>query len=186
MNRNTNTNRISGLYVDGDVIDRTRRYVPKDNPTTEIVTYTIQDNNDRKFYVDNYAPIAMTLENRYTCPFMLSPIKNITTNLPIFYVSKRNHLPEANISGHGYFPLLSLFIFQFIFCFILILHFHHPLSYLTYRTVCGSNWLLELDEAHGTGFTHAQLQKAGNSLHSQAWELARHDRNKAECNDPLL
>lgn len=30
--------------------------VPRDNPTTEIVTYTIQDNSSRKFYVDDYAP----------------------------------------------------------------------------------------------------------------------------------
>lgn len=56
MNRNTNATWISSLYVGGNVIDRTRRYVPKDNPATEIVTYTIQDNNDRKFYVDDYAP----------------------------------------------------------------------------------------------------------------------------------
>ncbi len=30
--------------------------VPFDNPTVEIVTYTIQDGHDRKFYVDDYAP----------------------------------------------------------------------------------------------------------------------------------
>lgn len=56
MNRNNNTNRISGLYLGGNVVERTRRHVPKDNPTTEIVTYTLRDNNDRKFYVDDYTP----------------------------------------------------------------------------------------------------------------------------------
>lgn len=56
MNLNTNASQISGPCVGGDVIDHIRRYVPKDNPATEIVTYTIQDNNDRKFYVDDYAP----------------------------------------------------------------------------------------------------------------------------------
>ena len=30
--------------------------IPYDNPTTEIVTYTIQDGYNRKFYVDDYAP----------------------------------------------------------------------------------------------------------------------------------
>ena len=30
--------------------------IPRDNPITEIVTYTIQDNCNRKFYVDDYAP----------------------------------------------------------------------------------------------------------------------------------
>ena len=45
-----------GLYLSGTVIDRTRRYVPKDNPVTEIVTYTLGDNEDHKYYVDDYAP----------------------------------------------------------------------------------------------------------------------------------
>ena len=45
-----------GLYLNGFVIDRTRRHVPKNNPTTEIVTYTVSDNFDRKYYVDDYAP----------------------------------------------------------------------------------------------------------------------------------
>ena len=45
-----------GLFLSGIVIDRTRRMVPRDNPTTEIVTYTVQGSDDRKFYVDDYAP----------------------------------------------------------------------------------------------------------------------------------
>ena len=47
---------IDGLSLSGIVIDRTRRMVPHDNPTTEIVTYTIQDSHNRKFYVDDYSP----------------------------------------------------------------------------------------------------------------------------------
>ena len=47
---------LSGLSLSGTVIDRTRRMVPRDNPTTEIVTYTIQDHSNRKFFVDDYAP----------------------------------------------------------------------------------------------------------------------------------
>lgn len=30
--------------------------VPRNNPTTEIVTYMIQDGNNRKYFVDDYAP----------------------------------------------------------------------------------------------------------------------------------
>lgn len=48
--------RSYGLLLNGIIIDRTRRHVPRDNPTTEIVTYTLSDNNERKFYVDDYAP----------------------------------------------------------------------------------------------------------------------------------
>lgn len=47
---------LSGLSLTGTVIDRTRRMVPRDNPSTEIVTYTIQDEHSRKFFVDDYAP----------------------------------------------------------------------------------------------------------------------------------
>ncbi len=46
----------SGLYLFGQVIDRTRRHVPKDNPTTEIVTYTVQTDRDTRYYIDDYAP----------------------------------------------------------------------------------------------------------------------------------
>ena len=45
-----------GLALSGTVIDRTRRMVPRDNPTIEIVTYTIQDGSNRKFFVDDFAP----------------------------------------------------------------------------------------------------------------------------------
>ncbi len=59
MNQRNPKNNASpghGLSLSGTIIDRTRRMVPRDNPTTEIVTYTIQDGYNRKFYVDDYAP----------------------------------------------------------------------------------------------------------------------------------
>lgn len=54
--KSDNSSTMHGLSLRGTVIDRTRRMVPHDNPTTEIVTYTIQDGYNRKFYVDDYAP----------------------------------------------------------------------------------------------------------------------------------
>lgn len=54
----TSVNDTDGLSLSGAVVDRTRRMVPHDNPTTEIVTYTVQDSHNRKFYVDDYAPTA--------------------------------------------------------------------------------------------------------------------------------
>ena len=47
---------LGGLVLMGTVIDRTRRMVPKDNPTTLIVTYTVDDGMGRKYFVDDYAP----------------------------------------------------------------------------------------------------------------------------------
>lgn len=34
---------ITGLYIAGTIQERTRRMVPADHPTTEIVTYTVTD-----------------------------------------------------------------------------------------------------------------------------------------------
>ena len=45
-----------GLYISGKIVNRTRRYVPKANPTTEIVTYTLDDEDGHKYYVDDFAP----------------------------------------------------------------------------------------------------------------------------------
>ena len=48
---------LSGLYLFGQIIDRTRRTIPtRDNSTAEIVTYTIQDSAGRRYHVDEYAP----------------------------------------------------------------------------------------------------------------------------------
>ena len=48
---------LSGLYLFGTVIDRTRRTIPtKNNTTAEIVTYTILDTSGRRYYVDEYSP----------------------------------------------------------------------------------------------------------------------------------
>ena len=48
---------LSGLYLFGSVVDRTRRTInTKGNTTAEIVTYTIQDANGRRYYVDEHSP----------------------------------------------------------------------------------------------------------------------------------
>ncbi len=65
----------SGLFLFGKVIDRSRRYVPKDNPTTEIVTYTIEDDSGHKYYVDDYAPqgIYYEVNTTYKWPVYVKP-----------------------------------------------------------------------------------------------------------------
>lgn len=77
-----------GLYLNGTVVDRTRRYVPKDNPVTEIVTYTISDDNNHKFYVDDYAPSGYQELGAYiSVPVYVKPYtkknKDISYNLCI-------------------------------------------------------------------------------------------------------
>ena len=46
----------TGLIMRGTVRERTKRMVPLDNPTTEIVTYVVSDENDHRYYVDDFAP----------------------------------------------------------------------------------------------------------------------------------
>lgn len=63
-----------GLYLSGTIVDRTRRYVPKDNPVTEIVTYTLSDSRNRKYYVDDYAPSGYhELGTTITVPVYVKP-----------------------------------------------------------------------------------------------------------------
>ena len=50
------TPELSRLSLSGTVVERVRRMVPKNNPVTEIITYTVQDSQNRKHYVDDYAP----------------------------------------------------------------------------------------------------------------------------------
>ncbi len=48
---------LSGLYVFGQVIDRTRRTIKTRNDgQAEIVTYTVQDVNGRRYFIDEYTP----------------------------------------------------------------------------------------------------------------------------------
>ncbi len=47
---------LQGLYACGQVLKRTRRKVPKDNPTVEIVTYELKGYDNRSIYVDDFDP----------------------------------------------------------------------------------------------------------------------------------
>ena len=47
---------VSGLFLAGTVVQRTKREIPSVNPTTEVVTYQIIDDKDRNYYVDDYSP----------------------------------------------------------------------------------------------------------------------------------
>jgi len=48
--------RLAGLTVAGVVKERRRRRVPLDNPQHEIVTYTLVDDNDSVYFVDDFEP----------------------------------------------------------------------------------------------------------------------------------
>ena len=48
--------RLAGLTVAGVVKERRRRRVPLDNPQHEIVTYTLVDDNESVYFVDDFEP----------------------------------------------------------------------------------------------------------------------------------
>lgn len=74
QNESTSALQLYGLYLGGTVVDRTRRFVPKDNPVTEIVTYTISDDENHKYYVDDYAPSKYhELGNYISVPVYVKP-----------------------------------------------------------------------------------------------------------------
>ncbi len=55
-NNNQNRTQQSGLTLSGVIINRLKRMVPKNNPTIEVITYTVQDMYGTKFYVEDYQP----------------------------------------------------------------------------------------------------------------------------------
>ena len=67
---------VSGLYIAGTVRERTRRMVPAENPETEIVTYVITDENQRRYYIDDYAPDSYFEINEYVeVPVYIRPYR---------------------------------------------------------------------------------------------------------------
>ena len=48
--------RLAGLTVSGVVKERRRRRVPLDNPQHEIVTYTLVDDSEGIYFVDDFQP----------------------------------------------------------------------------------------------------------------------------------
>jgi hypothetical protein len=75
----------TGLHLAGTVENRTRRMVPKDNPKTEIVTYTILDENNRRYYVDDFAPETYFEVDQYV-------------EIPVYVKPYRKHNGELSYS----------------------------------------------------------------------------------------
>ena len=80
-----------GLYIIGSITNRTRRYITTNaNPNTEIVTYTILDDHDHRFYVDDFAPASYSkYRNLSLFRFISNRIKRKTAMQPIPYAFRR-------------------------------------------------------------------------------------------------
>ncbi len=81
----TTTNK-TGIYFCGTVSERRRRKVPKDNPTTEVVTYTFYDEESHiTYYVDDYAPEEYLEKGEYVeLPIRIKAYVNKGTGRPAY------------------------------------------------------------------------------------------------------
>ena len=52
----TTAKEAKGLRLSGTIEARVKRLVPKDNPKTESVTYTVNDENGNTYYLQDYSP----------------------------------------------------------------------------------------------------------------------------------
>lgn len=66
-----------GLYIIGSIANRTRRFISTiNNPNTEIVTYTIVDDHEHRYFVDDFAPSSYhDLTESIILPVYVKPYK---------------------------------------------------------------------------------------------------------------
>ncbi len=94
----------SGLYFAGVVEERRKRMVPKDNPETEVVTYTFYDSDSRaNYYVDDYAPESYLEVGEYVeLPVRIKAYIHKTTGKPAYSMTIRKIFERqvsSNING---------------------------------------------------------------------------------------
>ena len=84
-----------GLYVIGSITNRTRRYITTNaNPNTEIVTYTILDNHDHRFFVDDFAPASyLEVLQSVILPVYIKPYKKKNGDAAYTLCVQKNYHP---------------------------------------------------------------------------------------------
>ena len=76
------TEELMGLYLAGTVVDRSRRMVPRENPVTEIITYTLETPDRRRYYVDDFAPTGYHDRGEYiVVPIYVKPYRKKNNDL---------------------------------------------------------------------------------------------------------
>lgn len=85
----------TGLFVHGTIENRTRRYITtKDNTNTEIVTYTITDKNERRYYVDDFSPASYhELSESITLSVYVKPYRKRNGELSYTLCVQKNYHP---------------------------------------------------------------------------------------------
>ena len=94
----------AGIYFSGVVAERRKRMVPKDNPETEVVTYTFYDDESRaSYYVDDFAPDSYLEVGEYVeLPIRIKAYNNKTTGKPAYSMTiRKTYERKASSNGNG-------------------------------------------------------------------------------------
>jgi hypothetical protein len=98
------TSKKSGIYFCGVIEERRKRMVPKDNPQTEVVTYTFYDDESRtSYYIDDYAPGSYYEVGEYIeVPVRIRPYMHKGNNKPAYSMTIRRPFERSDSSdGNG-------------------------------------------------------------------------------------
>ena len=86
---------LSGLLITGIVRERTRRFLTGKTPETEVVTYVIFDNNDHRYYVEDFAPESYhDVGDSVTIPIYVKPYKKKNGDLSYTLCAQKNYHPS--------------------------------------------------------------------------------------------
>ncbi|MBR2768931.1 MAG: hypothetical protein IKD68_08360, partial [Solobacterium sp.] len=98
------TSSRTGIYFAGVVQERRKRMVPKDNPDTEVVTYTFYDDENRmSYYIDDYAPESYLEVGEYAeFPIRIKAYVHKGTGKPAYSMTiKKSFAQSARNNGNG-------------------------------------------------------------------------------------
>lgn len=84
-----------GLFVTGTIANRTRRYIStRNNSNTEVVTYTITDDHDRRYFVDDFAPSSyFDVSSPVTLPVYVKPYLKKNGDAAYTLCVQKDYLP---------------------------------------------------------------------------------------------
>lgn len=93
----------TGVYFCGVVEERRKRMVPKDDPKTEVVTYSFYDEDSRRnYYIDDYAPDSYYEVGEYVEVMVrIKPYINKSSGRPAYSMTimrpfEKNQSPNSN------------------------------------------------------------------------------------------
>ena len=77
---------LSGLVIIGTVKERSRRYANVRGSQVEIVTYVVTDANERRYYIEDFAPSEhYNIDDSVTIPVYIRPYESsvlLVGNIP--------------------------------------------------------------------------------------------------------